>query len=86
MTVITHHAGVCGSVSVTGCRWRGGGGGLPEYLLGSTETHQAENTGRYTDDHLCSSDLTQPHQPHRRQEVAFSFCVILLICQQHRAI
>lgn len=77
MTILIQHTGVYASVSVTG-RWgRGGRGGLPEHLLGSEETHQAENTGRQTDASLCSSGLTWPHQSNQstgRQGVGFSFC------------
>lgn len=53
----------------TGGRWSGGSRRLPEYLLGSTETHQAENTGWQTDAFFCSPGLSWSHQSSRKQKV-----------------
>lgn len=73
--LVTNWRWLCVSVPVKGGWWTGGGGGLPERLLGSAETHQAENTGRQADASLRSSGPSwpcqprQPRQPDRKQEV-----------------
>lgn len=78
--LIIHHTCLYVFVCVTGSWWTGGSRRLPKYLLGSTETHPAENTGWQTDASLCSPHLTWSHQssqPAGKQEVDFSSCVIL---------
>lgn len=65
--------------SPTGRRRTGGGGRLPERVLGRSATHQAENTGRQADVPLRSSGpggARQPRQPPTRHQVLLGFSVI----------
>lgn len=65
-------------LSPTGRRRTGGGGRLPERLLGRAATHQAEDTGRQADAPLRPSGpggARQPRQPPPRHQVPLDFSV-----------